>query len=214
MTRPSLSVDLIESLRQALSEPLGGIEAHRAMLVTPPPIRDLLQELARPREGAVLVLLYLRDGELHLAMTRRSPHLRYHGGQVSLPGGTRDADDASLWDTALREANEEIGVLPDAVNYLGRLTPVEVPASGYLVQPYVAYAARRPTFALQSDEVAELVELPLGLLLDPSAKVVEQWQLADRDARVPFYRYGQVVIWGATAMILSELEDVLRSISR
>ena len=212
MTRPSLTLDLVEPLRQALAEPLGGDGAHRLMLVTPPPMRNLLHELAEPRQGAVLALLYEGDGELLLAMTRRSPHLRYHGGQVSLPGGTRDPGDASLWETAVREAHEEIGIDPDAVIRLGRLTPIEVPASGYVVQPYVSYTARRPLFVLQADEVAELVELPLGVLLDPSAKGVEQRQLADRVARVPFYRYGDVVIWGATAMILSELEHVLRRI--
>jgi 8-oxo-dGTP pyrophosphatase MutT (NUDIX family) len=212
MTRPRLSGEIIGPLGHALAGGLPGAEAQRAMLVTPPPLRDLLRERP-PRMGAVLAVLYPDRGELHVALTRRSAHLRYHGGQVSLPGGASEPGDVSPWHTALREASEEIGLDGDGVACLGALSPIEVPASGYIVQPYLAHAALRPEFHLDPNEVEELVELPLGVLLDPDAKRVEQWQLLDRLARVPCYRHGEIVIWGATAMILSELEAVLRQLA-
>jgi len=118
-----------------------------------------------------------------------------------------------LWETALREAHEEIGVEPEAVRCLGALTVLEVPVSNNLVQPYIGYTATRPVFHLQDDEVAGLVELPLSVLLDDEARSVEEWELPGRRARVPFYRYQDAVIWGATAMILSELEALLRTVA-
>ncbi len=212
MPYPRLEVALVPRLAAALGEPLPGAAAHRAMAVTPPPVRNRLLE-APPRMGAVMALLYPLGGELHLALTRRNTHLRFHGGQVSLPGGAQEPGDASFWDTALREAAEEIGVVPEDLQCLGALTPVEVPASGYIVHPYVAWAKARPCFHLQEAEVEALIELPLGFLLAEDAKHVEEWPLHDRLARVPFYRYGRVVIWGATATILSELEAVLRRLA-
>lgn len=211
MTPPRLGEELIPRLARALAGPLPGEAAHRAMAVTPPPLHDRLRE-GPPRMGAVLALLYPLSGELHLALTRRSARLRDHGGQISLPGGAREPQDASLWHTALREAAEEIGVVPTAVRRLGELTPIQVPASGYIVHPFVAYASERPDFRLQEAEVEALIELPLGALLAQDGRGVEEWQLADRVARVPFYRHGDVVIWGATAAILSELEALLRAI--
>jgi 8-oxo-dGTP pyrophosphatase MutT (NUDIX family) len=211
MTYPRLTEGLIQRLVQALGGPLPGAAAHRAMDVTPPPVRNRLRE-GPPRKGAVLALLYPAAGQLYLALTKRNARLRHHGGQVSLPGGAWEPLDASLWHTALREAVEEIGIVPDRVRRLGELTPIQVPASGYVVHPFVAYSDERPSFCLQEAEVEALIELPLGALLAPDDRGVEEWQLSDRVARVPFYRSGQVVIWGATAAILSELEALLRSI--
>jgi 8-oxo-dGTP pyrophosphatase MutT (NUDIX family) len=211
MVHPRLIESPIEPLARALAGPLPGAAAHAAMTVTPPPVRNRLTE-EPPRLGGVLALLYPLDGELHLALTRRSARLRHHGGQVSLPGGAQEPGDGTLWRTALREAAEEIGIIKGDVELVGALTPVEVPASGYVVHPFVAHAARRPAFCLQEDEVEELIELPLGALLAPDAKGVEPWQLHDRLARVPFYRHEGLIIWGATAMILSELEAVLRRV--
>lgn len=212
MAHPVLDTGLIPCLTKALQGPLPGEVAQQKMRVIPPPLTNRLGEGPTPRLGAVLALLYPKWGELHLALTRRCANLKYHGGQVSLPGGAQEDGDASLWETALREAAEEVGIAGDQVTYLGALTPVPVPASGYIVHSFAAYAGQRPAFRLQTDEVEELIELPLSVLLDPRAKAIEEWQLADRVAQVPFYRHGERAIWGATAMILSELEALLARI--
>ena len=146
-----------------------------------------------------------------MPLIRRSAALLQHSGQVALPGGGYEPQDESLWHTAIREAQEEIGVDGEELRYLGALTSLEVPVSSNLVQPFVAYALGRPRFQLQAEEVAGLIELPLSVLLDDEAKQVEDWELPGRRARVPFYRYQDAIIWGATAMILSELEALLRT---
>lgn len=205
--------ETIERLAYQLGGPLPGVAAHQAMTVVPRTVRPNGAGQPTMRSSAVLALIYPSTGRLWLPLIRRSAVLRHHGGQVALPGGGRDTGDASLWETALREAHEEIGVEPEAVRYLGALTALEVPVSNNLVQPYIGYTAMRPVFHLQDDEVAGLVELPLSVLLDGDARAVEEWELPGRRARVPFYRYQDAVIWGATAMILSELEALLRAIA-
>jgi len=115
----------------------------------------------------------------------------------------------TLWDTALREAAEETGLDASIVVQIARLSPLFIPSSHYDVQPYVGYAGERPHLIPNPAEVAELIEMPLRILLEPDAKLQEDWLWQGRNMLVPFYRYGEHVIWGATAMILSELEALL-----
>lgn len=198
-------------LADLLGEPLPGAPAQQAMAVVPRTERRAGAEGPPIRSSAVLALIYPFSGQLWMPLIRRSTTMRQHGGQVALPGGGRDPEDDTLWHTALRETHEEIGVDPQAVRFLGALTALEIPVSNNLVQPYIGYTQTRPLFQLQEDEVSGLVELPLSVLLDDEARAVEEWELPGRRARVPFYRYQDAVIWGATAMILSELEALLRS---
>ncbi len=115
-----------------------------------------------------------------------------------------------MWATAVRETVEEIGVDSQKIRYLGALTALEIAVSNNLVHPYVGYVDQQPCFRLQQSEVAGLLHLPLAALLDDDSKHVEEWDLPGRRAQVPFYRYQDAVIWGATAMILSEFEVLLR----
>lgn len=165
--------------------------------------------------AAVLVLLYPRPqatgGEPvpYLALTRRTEALRRHRGQISLPGGRFDSEDGSLLHTALREAREELGIDPSELAVLGRLEPVSIVVSGYLVQPYVARSPRRPDFRPAPSEVAELIEVPLSALLDPTTLAEEVWEIQGVSRRVSFYRHGEHKIWGATARVLGSLVALL-----
>jgi len=203
---------VIARLRQNLACGLPGVPAQQAMAPVPrtPRAPGVRREDLQP--AAVLLLLYPCGGEVHLPLVLRSPTLRRHSGEVALPGGRQERGDSSLWDTALREAQEEIGIAPRMVSPVGALTPLEVPVSGYLVQPWVGVTQSRPRFHIEEREVAGLLELPASVLLDPSSHDVEQRELHGRPARVPVYRYEGTVIWGATAMILSEFEAILRRI--
>jgi 8-oxo-dGTP pyrophosphatase MutT (NUDIX family) len=200
----------IETVRRALAGRLPGAEAQRYMATEPRSGPAEYGPRPAPRQGAVLALLYPWQGRLWLPLTRRSERLAHHGGQVSLPGGGVEPGDTSPWRAALREATEECGIDPTAVDYLGALTPLYVPPSNYQVHPFVGLAAARPAFRADAREVAEIIELPLDLLLDPAAKEErhEVWRGGQR--RVPYYRAGGHAIWGATAMMLSELEAALR----
>ncbi|OGO04413.1 MAG: hypothetical protein A2Y73_00040, partial [Chloroflexi bacterium RBG_13_56_8] len=161
---------------------------------------------------AVLILLYLHDGQLYFPLTRRAERLARHKAEVALPGGAQERDDHSLWDTAVRETFEEIGVEPHTVCRLGSLSTLYVPASNFEVHPFVGHVRYRPTFMLDASEVAELIEFPLHTILDADARAEEQRYIRGYPVQVPFYRYKQHKIWGATAMILSELEVALATV--
>jgi 8-oxo-dGTP pyrophosphatase MutT (NUDIX family) len=128
-----------------------------------------------------------------------------HSGQIGLPGGGQEPVDRDLIDTALRETYEEVGVHKSQYTVLGQLTPLYVSASNYIVQPSVAWIDYRPEFHIDPYEVAELIEAPLRTLLDPATRRVEPWTLRGRAVEVPYFAVGEHFVWGATAMMLSEL---------
>lgn len=166
-----------------------------------------------PKQAGVLALIFPHTpAELHIVLTRRNPALRGHSGQISFPGGRRDPDDASFASTALRETCEELGLCDSqAIALLGQLAPVYIPPTHYTVYPQVGYLATQPRFAPNPAEVAEVFTVPLAALLDDALKAEETRELGGVAMRVPYYRLGGHVVWGATATMLSELEGRLRA---
>lgn len=164
------------------------------------------------RPAAALLLLYPHVGEWWIPLTVRGSTLRHHSGQVSLPGGRLDRPDEAVEEAALREAREEIGVAPDEVDVLGRLTPLPITVSGHLLSPVVGIASRRPPFSVATPEVERLIELPLSHLTHPETIGWEQRarSLVPHDVmNVPYFDVDGVHVWGATAMILAEFIAVL-----
>jgi len=198
-------------VRAALTRPLPGSSAQMLMATRPRSAPADLPPGSPRRIAAVLILLYPRLGELYFPLTRRSDRLTSHRGQVALPGGGVEPNDETLWETALRESAEEIGSGTSAVSFLGRLTPLYIPHSNFEINPFIGYTEARPALRPNPEEVAEIFDVPLGTLLDESTKHVEDWTWQGRNTIVPLYRYNDQVIWGATAMMLSELEEMLRS---
>ena len=198
---------LVRRLTADLAKPLPGRDAQYRM--APRPRSDRGGQYDQPaddaRRGAVLALFYPKGSRTHIALILRPTYSGVHSGQVGLPGGGYEALDEDLMQTALREAYEEIGVPPHSVHILGQLSPLYVFASNYLVQPFVGWVPTRPNFRIDPYEVARLIEADLEQLLDPANRVEEEWTLRDRTATVPFYQIDGETIWGATAMILSEL---------
>lgn len=195
--------ELAERLRAALAGPLPGSEAH--LLLAPRPRPGWLPGQLPPgsRSGAALLLLYPRQGRLHLLLTVRAQDLPHHRGQVSLPGGAVE-DGEGVADAALREAREETGVKASDVQVLGLLTPLHLPASRYVVHPVVAIANRRPSLEAAEREVARIVEVPLEDLMDPARLGTETRETRRGSGTVPFFDLGGEQVWGATAMILAE----------
>ena len=159
------------------------------------------------RRAGVLAPLFVRDGALWVMLTKRTESVEKHRGQIAFPGGGQEEEDASLYATALRETEEEIGVAPSDVRYLGSLSPLTT-VTDYYVEPYVGAIPHPYPFRLQESEIAELVEVPIRALLDPAA--LETRAFPERPELVLFYHYGERVIWGATARMLKELLDALK----
>ena len=164
-----------------------------------------------PRRAATLLLVYPGEqGELTVPLTVRRPDLRAHAGEVSLPGGAVDPEDASPRDAALREAWEEIGVAPTAVTVLGTLDEVWIPVSNFRLKPFVGALRDRPELVPHSAEVASIVEFPVRLLLDDEAISDHLVSGPGWTLRAGAYRHAEQVIWGATARTLAMFASVLR----
>lgn len=199
---------IVQRLRDALAVPLPGSAAHLRMVRRPP--RGFAPGVLPPgcRDGAVLLLLYEERDEARVVLTLRSGDLSRHRGQVSLPGGAMEPGE-SPGEAAVREAVEEIGVDPDAVRILGLLTPFHVPVSGFIVHPVVAYLEGPASFRPCPPEVERIIEAPVRRILDPAALGIEPRVLDGLSYQVPFFDLAGQKVWGATAMILSELAEML-----
>lgn len=185
--------------------------AHAHMAPMPRAMKRPLTMPGKPRVGGVLALLYDCHDQINVVLTRRRDDLKAHAGQISFPGG-RNEPPEPLLATALRETFEEVGVTPEAVQVLGSLTPIYIPPSDYEVHPFVAWYAngRCPTFSPAPHEVAEILEVPLAHLLNPATRHHESREIMGHQLSVPFFAVAEHKVWGATAVMLSELVERLR----
>jgi len=199
-------------LRGRMAQPLPGLEAQLHMAPKPRVGWDPLKFPDGARDGAALLLVYPHDDTLQFPLTVRGTGLRNHTGQVSLPGGRVDQGE-SYEDAALREAEEEIGVDPRAVQLLGRLTPLHIPVSGYILHPVIGFTSMRPAFQRAEWEVARIIEAPVSVLNDPRSRKREMRTRSVHgqtiEVDVPFYDIAGEKVWGATAMVLAEFCAIL-----
>ncbi|HPT24528.1 MAG TPA: CoA pyrophosphatase [Anaerolineaceae bacterium] len=161
------------------------------------------------RPAAVLMALLFRDGQWHLLYTHRAENLHDHSGQVSFPGGSREAQDENIIETALRESYEEVGVRPQDVQIIGQLPSLEL-VSFFEVTPVVGVIPWPYAFNISHDEVARLFTVPLDWLARPENLVYKDHQLMGSAIRVPYFApYEGEVIWGATANMTVDLLKLL-----
>jgi 8-oxo-dGTP pyrophosphatase MutT (NUDIX family) len=165
------------------------------------------------RQSAVLALIHLNDDALSLPFTLRPTRLGHHGGEISLPGGGFEPRDETLTDTALRETMEELGIMTSGVTVLGKLTPLYIAPSVNMVHPYIGWLPELPPLDPDPREVDAVLNVPLARLLDRDNLDVHHWSHHGERRSAPCYRTGRACIWGATAMILSELLAVIRAMT-
>ena len=160
--------------------------------------------------AAVLVAVIEREGALSVLLTRRAERLTRHAGQISFPGGRADPGDGTPQRTALREAEEEIGLPASDVEIVGRLDDYLV-GSGYRITPVVGFITAPPAFEADASEVAEVFEVPLPFVLEPANYRRDKATINGVERRFYVMPYGAYHIWGATAAILVNFRDVVRA---
>jgi 8-oxo-dGTP pyrophosphatase MutT (NUDIX family) len=194
--------------------PLLGSKAHAKMM--PLSRKEELEALdfnsLSPRFAAVLCLIYPKNGELYFPLILRNTYPGVHSNQVSFPGGRIENTDVNFEHTALRECEEEIGVLQEKVKVLRQLSDIYIPPSNFQVKSFIGFSKETPEFQLQPDEVEQLIEVKLSELLDDSILITEYMTTSYADKmEVKAFKLNNFTVWGATAMILSEIKYLLKS---
>jgi len=159
--------------------------------------------------SAVLIPLLCKDDEIHVLLTERTHEVRRHKGQVCFPGGTPESTDASLLETALREAWEEVGVRPEDVEVIGEIDDNVVSSTGYVISPFVGFVPYPYDFSASESETRDIFFVPLSVLMDPSRFFHQERQIGEYYYSGPVCDYEGHVIWGATGRILMHFVELL-----
>jgi len=204
--------DFLLHVDRLKTTPLGGLEAQFKLA---PKLRlgydSKKIEANNPKKAAVLALFYPNEsGETTFLLTQRASYKGTHSAQISFPGGKIEKQDTSLFDTALREANEEVGIIKDKVSKIREITDVYIPPSNFLATPFIAYTEEQPMFRL-NEEVASTIEVKVTDLLDDSNidSVIMNTSYM-KQISVPCFRLDTHIVWGATGMMLSEIKEMLK----
>lgn len=198
-------------LEQRIAHSLPGEHAQNKMRPHPsieknPVFGSNLPEHNEYRNSGVLVPIITWGNELEIILTLRTNGIK-HGGQLSFPGGGREGNE-TIEETALREAREEIGLIEQSVSIAGQLTPLYVNHSNNMVTPVVGFISEKQNFTPNPNEVAEIFTVPFSELIASKNKMREEWDLRDTKYTVPFWDIHHVPLWGATAMMMSELMEL------
>lgn len=203
--------DFESRIQSALKKPLPGEDAQHIMA---PLSRLRLSnqniDQQKVRKAGVLALFEESQGATHFIVIRRTEYEGVHSGQISLPGGAREKQDDSFLATALRETHEEIGVEPSLIKVFGALSPLYIPPSNFLVYPFIGLAKEALSFEAEQKEVKTIHRLPVKELLQPETQQWKEVRVSNGlKMKVPALVFNELVIWGATSMILSELRSML-----
>jgi len=203
------SIEFIEYLKKKLQTNLLGFEAHKLMA---PTIEGKIYRNFEPDKdaykSAVLILLILDNNKIQILFTLRSKNIS-HSGQISFPGGRSEINETAEL-TALRETSEEVGISKD-IEIIGRLSQLYVPPSKSLIFPVVGFIKYLPKIIINSDEVQEAFLIPFDYFLTGNYLKKEVWNFNEQDVLVPFWDIHTTPLWGATAMILSELMEISKA---
>lgn len=206
--------EFTSALANRLQSELPGEGAQQAMTARTPQlsIAGYLEQNPDHRKSAVLMLLFPGENGPNTALIIRPEYDGAHSGQLAFPGGRAEKTDPSLLHTALRETQEEIGIKLEPEAVIGKLSPIYIPVSNFLVQPFVAVMHTEPRFYADPREVVDIINVPLQHFLDPAVKTKQHITVGkNMRMHVPGYTIGDRLLWGATAMMMSEVEFLLRS---
>ena len=200
--------EFIRLLENNLKSELPGEKAHDIMRTVPklPKAAEYLTKT--PILSAVLILLFPKLDSFNFILTLRSKNVETHKGQISLPGGAQEENE-SLAETALREVNEEIGVLPETVEIIGNLSTIYVPYSGFKIYPYVGWTKSTPNLKASAEEVEKIIVASITELINNDNQRKETTVLRGIPVTMPYFNLNNEKVWGATSMILSEFKQLI-----
>ena len=198
-------------LAQHLVKELPGKPAQKIMLTKPRNPINYSSNSECPNPAAVLILLFPIIQDIRFFLTKRTNVVQYHKGQISLPGGAWEEGE-QLWGTALRETNEEIGVRAEHIQFIGELTPLFVPVTGFLIHPFVGWVDEEPETSPDPTEVESLFSASVLSLTDQNSCQCEERTIRGHVFDVPYFQLNREKVWGATSMILSEFKTVLKEV--
>jgi 8-oxo-dGTP pyrophosphatase MutT (NUDIX family) len=203
---------LVDFFEQKMKEPLPGLAAQLKM--EPPHRHNEFQknpDFSNYRKSAVLIILWVDHESLNTAFILRSEYDGFHSNQIAFPGGKNEKSDQNLVHTALREANEEVGINPETVKVVGSLTPLFIPPSRFIVYPVIGITKNKPDFKTDPREVRTLLITDISKFLNIKNIVKHQFNIRNTTINdIPCYKMDDHLIWGATAMILSELLEIIK----
>ena len=207
------TITFLQKLKDELLLSLPGVDAH-LRLAPEMRVNDIKEGVTPDHalESAVLIILYPFNNRLHTVVILRNEYDGAHSGQISLPGGKAEKSDADFKYTALREAQEEIGIVPSEMEIIGQLTRFYVRPSNFIIYPYIAYCARRPDFTPDQTEVQRIIEIDIFNEISFN-KIINKTITFRNNLQVnaPGFEISGEFMWGATAMIFSELIQVLKN---
>lgn len=194
---------------------LPGESAHELMM--PPERRGLMQKIdwqqVKPRQAAVMMLFYPKRDMTHLVLIQRNTYKGVHSAQIAFPGGKLEPTDADLAQAALRETQEEIGVGSHKIELVRSFSQVYIPPSNFMVQPFLGLSLEPLEFVPDSAEVAAIIELPIHELLSDAHQGIQNMDTSySQSIDVPSFHLQGHWVWGATAMMLSELKETLKKL--
>lgn len=198
----------IDTLEKRLREPLPGIVSHRKYMHLSR-LKHSLQVPDNVKSSAVLILLYPWMSHTYFPLILRPPYDGKHGGQMALPGGKAEPSDKNLIGTALREAQEEIGIKAIDVTVLGELTDIYIPVSNYIVRPVIGYMDYKPEFYPDVREVERIYHTDIEDIIRGGEIINREITIGNQQVTVPGFEVQDSWVWGATSLILSEFSDVL-----
>ncbi len=205
----------LDKLDSIIAQPLFALDAHLKM--APLERVQYLQNYdfssKNPKASAVLSLFYPKNGTTHVLLIVRSSYPGVHSSQIAFPGGKMETSDLNLQHTALREANEEVGIVTNDVEIIKQWSDLYIPPSNFMVSSFMGIVQDTPQFILQAEEVNSIIELPLiDLLNDSLVKNVRMSTSYAQNILVPAFVIEDHIVWGATAMILSEIKETLKGV--
>ncbi|MEN9908285.1 MAG: hypothetical protein RLZZ540_1434 [Bacteroidota bacterium] len=205
----------LKFIPQLIQEELPAAVSHEKMM--PLQRKELLEKInfkeINPKEAAVTMLFYPKNKETHLVLIVRNSYQGVHSAQIAFPGGKFEPEDTDFQTTALRETEEEVGISRDKIEIIKAFSSLYIPPSNFMVYPFLGICKEEIQFVPDAVEVASIIELPLTVFMDDSILTIENLSTSYASLiEVPAFKIDGHIVWGATAMMLSELRDVLNSV--